>query len=124
VPAVAVIYHLAQEADWRAAEAVGEYHVSTRGRTLAEVGFIHCSDAGQVAAVANRIYSGVTDLVLLAIDPALLHAEVRYEAAPGSAETFPHVYGPLNMDAVVLVVPFPPDADGTYTFEEPAGPVA
>jgi uncharacterized protein (DUF952 family) len=74
--------------------------------TLDEVGFIHCSRAEQVAGVAERFYRGQTGLVLLTIDENLVGPEVRYEAVPDSGERFPHVYGPLNTDAVVAVAPF------------------
>lgn len=111
-----VIYHVAFAADWEAARAAGQYRVSTRGRTLEEEGFIHCSLPGQMAAVANRYYAGVTGLVLLVIDADRLRSELRYEPAPGTDETYPHVYGPLDTDAVVLVAPFEPGPDGTFAF--------
>lgn len=100
-----MIYHIASAADWERATSAGEYRISTRGRTLEEEGFIHCSRAGQVAAVADRFYRGVADLVLLTIDERLVKPEVRYESVPGAGESFPHVYGPLNVDAVVSVEP-------------------
>jgi uncharacterized protein (DUF952 family) len=100
------IYHVALAADWEAAQALGEYAVSTRGRTLAEEGFIHASRAEQWAGVRERFYADVTEpLVLLEVDPALLTAEVRDERPPGVDETFPHVYGPIDLSAVVGVVP-------------------
>ena len=101
-----MIYHLTTAAEWEAAGRAGEYRVSTRGRTLDEEGFIHCSVAGQVAGVADRFYRGLTDLVLLAIDERLVRPEIRCEAPPGTSERFPHIYGPLNLDAVVRVTPF------------------
>jgi uncharacterized protein (DUF952 family) len=112
-----LIYHLTPAAEWRSARAAGAYRVSTLGTTLDEVGFIHCSRAGQVAGVANRFYREQTDLVLLTIDEQRVRPEIRYEAAPGSAEPFPHIHGPLNLDAVVEVVPFERGPDGTFTFE-------
>jgi uncharacterized protein (DUF952 family) len=99
------IYHLALAADWEAARAAGEYAVSTRGRTLAEEGFIHASRGDQWAGVRRRFYADVTEpLVLLVIDPALLTAEVRDERPPDVEESFPHVYGPIELGAVVKVV--------------------
>lgn len=99
------IYHLALASDWDAARQAGEYTVSTRGRTLAEEGFIHASRADQWHDVRERFYADVAEpLVLLVIDPARLVAEVRHEAVPGLAEEFPHIYGPVNLDAVVGVV--------------------
>jgi uncharacterized protein (DUF952 family) len=113
---MALIYHIASEQDWLDVQAAGEYRVSTRGRTLEEEGFIHCSQASQVAAVANRFYAGATRLVLLVIDPERLRAELRYEHVPGSEEPFAHVFGPLNTDAVIRVLPFEAGPHGSFTF--------
>jgi glutathione S-transferase len=103
-----MIYHIASAGDWERARSAGEYRVSTRGRSLEEEGFIHCSRAHQIAAVADRFYRGVDDLVLLTIDERLVRSEVRYESVPGGDETFPHIYGPLDVDAVVSAEPFAP----------------
>ena len=115
------LYHMTPGAESAAAQALGEYRLSTRGKTLAEEGFIHCSHAHQVVRVADAIYRGTRGLVLLVIDPAAVRAEIREEAlgrvGPGSGggadarlagagERFPHIYGPLNTDAVVDVLPF------------------
>jgi uncharacterized protein (DUF952 family) len=96
-----MVFHIAKASDWAAALAAGWYEVSTRGRTLAEEGFIHCSASSeQVAFVLSSFYAGVAEpLVLLTIDPALLGCEVRVEGG------FPHVYGPLPVAAVVAVEP-------------------
>jgi uncharacterized protein (DUF952 family) len=106
------IYHLALASHWAAAQQAGEYAVSTLGRTLQEEGFIHASRADQWPGVRERFYSDVTEpLVLLVIDPARLTAEVREEAVPDSAETFPHVYGPIEVAAVVEVRTLGPSND-------------
>lgn len=93
------IWHLALESDWTAAVAAGSYRVSTRGLTLGDVGFIHGSDRGQVAGVAARFYSDVTEpLRLLAIDADAVRAsgtEVVWEDG-GDGELFPHIYGPVD----------------------------
>jgi uncharacterized protein (DUF952 family) len=119
---VSLIYHIATRGDWTRAQAAGEYTTSTRGRTLAQEGFIHASEAHQVAAVANVFYRGVPDLVVLVIDTARVRPEIRYERVADAPEPFPHIYGPLNPDAVVDVVPLEPGPDGKFTFEPP--PVA
>jgi glutathione S-transferase len=112
-----LIYHIATRADWDRARADGEYTRSTADKTLAEEGFIHASQAAQVARTANRFYRDVPgDLVLLVIDPGLLRAEVRYEDVPGAELPFPHIYGPLNVDAVVAARPFAAGPDGTFAF--------
>jgi uncharacterized protein (DUF952 family) len=99
------IFHLALAGDWQAAQVCGEYAVSTLGRSLAEEGFIHASRADQWPGVRERFYADVAEpLVLLVIDPARLAAEVREEHVPGTDATFPHIYGPINLDAVVETI--------------------
>jgi glutathione S-transferase len=98
------IFHVALAEDWTAALAAGEYRVSTRGMTLDEVGFIHCSQRHQVAEVSDAFYRGAGPLVLLTIDPARAGSPVREEAVSES-ESFPHLYGPLPLQAVVSVEP-------------------
>jgi uncharacterized protein (DUF952 family) len=85
-------------------------------------GFIHASTAEQVAAVANAFYRGRADLILLVIDEARLQSELRWEAPAGPpaegirpGDSFPHIYGPLNLAAVVRVLDFEPDPDGTFS---------
>jgi uncharacterized protein (DUF952 family) len=111
------IYHIATAADWAQACQDGEYTMSTRGRTLAQEGFIHTSAAGQVALVANSFYQGEPDLLLLVIDVARVAEEIRYEHVPGQAQPYPHIYGPLNLDAVVQTRPFRPAPDGRFFFD-------
>ena len=115
-----LIYHIAIRADWERALADGEYTRSSVDKTLAEEGFIHASQAAQVARTANKFYRHVDgDLVLLVIDPWRLRAEVRYEDVPGAELPFPHIYGPLNADAVIAVRPFAAGPDGMFAFAEP-----
>jgi uncharacterized protein (DUF952 family) len=111
-----LIYHVTTRQEWEDAQATGEYRVSTRGRTLEEEGFIHCSQPSQVAPIANRFYKGLPDLVLLTIDEQRVKPEVRYEAVSGWDEPFAHIYGPLNTDAVVSVTSFEADDEGNYSF--------
>jgi anti-anti-sigma factor len=98
-------FHIALAADWAAAQSAGEYTMSTRGRTLAEEGFIHCSFADQVDATAARFYADVDDAVVLRIDPRRLTARVEVEDLYGTGERFPHVYGPIPVTAVVDAQP-------------------
>jgi uncharacterized protein (DUF952 family) len=114
---VSVIYHIATRGDWERARRAGEYTTSTVGKTLAEEGFIHASGPRQVNGVANRYYRGSLDeLLVLVIDTERVRAEVRYEDVPGADAPFPHIYGPLNADAVIAVRPLPAGPDGTFTF--------
>jgi uncharacterized protein (DUF952 family) len=109
------ILHIAEAAQWSSARDEGVYLISTLGKTLAEEGFIHCSGLDQVERVANAAYVGRRDLVLLVIDPERVSADIRYENSEGGLELFPHVYGPLNVDAVVEVAAFTPGPDGRFS---------
>jgi uncharacterized protein (DUF952 family)/nucleoside 2-deoxyribosyltransferase len=100
------IFHLAERSTWALAKASGDYASSTRDQSLAEVGFIHCSFEQQLGATATRFYSDADPdrYVALVIDPSLLRARLVVEQA-GNGELFPHIYGPLNVDAVVATRP-------------------
>ena len=101
-----MIYHITGRAAWRAAQDCGIYS----SPTYESEGFIHCSRHDQILNVANEFYAGANDLLLLCIDEKRLTAELRWEApahpkptAAGEISTgalFPHLYGPLNLDAV------------------------
>ncbi len=100
------IFHIAEPADWGAALDSGRYSWSTRGRSLDAVGFIHCSQSQQVSAVLTAIYSDVDhDLLLLVIETELLTSPWQLDDVPGAADPFPHIYGPLDIDAVTQTGP-------------------
>jgi uncharacterized protein (DUF952 family) len=107
---ITVIYHLALRKDWEDAVAARAYRRSTLGHSLEDVGFIHCSFPSQVQRIADLVYRGRDDVVLLEIDPARLTAELRVE--PVGTDEFPHIYGELPVDAVLRVTPVPVDSDG------------
>src|SRR5262249_55932063 len=85
-----------------------------RADSLTSEGFIHCSYADQVAKSANRFYATATDLVVLEIDPDQLCSPLKAEPAD-SGELFPHLYGPINRDAVCAVRPMQREA-GQWIF--------
>jgi len=102
----AYILHLTERSLWEAARERGAYEISTRGRTLQEEGFIHCSTRAQLPTVAAFLYGsydGPDDLVVLVVDPQRLDVPLHYEAVKPGGEEFPHVYGPLPVSAVVDV---------------------
>jgi prephenate dehydrogenase/uncharacterized protein (DUF952 family) len=112
-PAVALmlrIFHITTRTAWDEARAAGSYTADS----LQSEGFIHCSQAEQVAWVANTRFRGRTDLVLLHVDEAAVGAEVRRENLEGGTQLFPHVYGPLPVRAVIDVTPMVPSSDGTF----------
>lgn len=92
-----MIYHVVSQTDWQKAVQQGFYEAPS----LALEGFIHSSKAEQVAGVLERYYQGQTELLLLHIDEDLLTSPLKYELAPSVNEAFPHIYGPLNMEAVI-----------------------
>lgn len=110
---MALIFHIAERSQWKAAQPTGAY----RHPSLETEGFIHCSTAEQVVWVANAIFRGQQGLVLLCIASEQLESELRYDEVAGVGQ-FPHVYGPINCDAVVKVLEFEPDATGEFAFPE------
>ena len=98
-----MIFHITDATTWAESQARGSHTGSTRGIDLAEEGYIHCSTAEQWHSVVERFYVDDRDLLLLHLDERLLTSPLVYEQLPGAPESFPHVYGPLNLDAVVDV---------------------
>ena len=105
------ILHITTEKDWQTAVAAGEY----RADSLEKEGFIHCSTVEQVLMPANQMFAGQPNLILLTIDPTKLTARLVYEDCYETGYQFPHIYGPLNLDAVTGFVEFPPNPDGTFS---------
>ena len=98
-----MILHLAIRTDWEAAKSSGHYPWSTRGITVADEGYTHCSFESQWKGVRDRFYADLADneLVLLEIDEALLTSEVIVEQLAAAPEAFPHVYGCIDIAAVI-----------------------
>ena len=95
-----MIYHVTTKSEWETALSIGKYEAPS----LFSEGFIHLSKEDQVSGVLDRYYKGVNDLVLLHIDETLLSAELKYELSPSVNQEFPHLFGALNVEAVVNVV--------------------
>ena len=105
------LFHIISQTQWEEAQMTGNYQPPS----LQTEGFIHLSTDEQVSFVANQFYQGRTDLVLLKIDPHKLEGEVRWEspshpqpvkrAQLNTFSQFPHLYGKLNLDAVISVTP-------------------
>ena len=109
VPLDQPLFHLALKGDWEQARETGIYQWSTRGMRLVEVGFIHCSWQEQVAKTFERFYADAGDVLLLEIDPTRLTAPLRADAIP-TGELFPHLYGPLPIEAVRRFTPYSSDS--------------
>jgi uncharacterized protein (DUF952 family) len=113
---VGVIFHLAAREDWERASRGGAYTTAS----LCGDGFIGCATATQHAAVANARFAGRGDLVLLLVDTDKLTSPLRFEPAGAGGEAFPHVYGPVDLDAVFEVTPYRPGPDGRFGPHEEA----
>jgi uncharacterized protein (DUF952 family) len=107
-----MILHITDRQQWEQAKEDGIY----RCESLETEGFIHCSAPTQLTAVANLFFRGQQGLVLLCIEVDRLQSELRYD--PVEDQHFPHLYGPLNLDAIVQVLEFTPNAEGE--FQQPA----
>lgn len=109
------VFHLADTAEWAAARESGFYARSTRGLSLAEVGFIHLSTDEQWPRVRVAFYGDVDgELVLLEIDDDRLAESLVWEVGePGQQELFPHLYGALPIAAVVSVTRLAPPHGST-----------
>jgi uncharacterized protein (DUF952 family) len=107
-----IIYHMCRGEEWDAAEGAGVYRGSSQD---AADGFIHFSTAAQLAASAAKHRAGQRDLVLMAVDAAMLGHSLRWEPARDGA-LFPHLYGALPIKAVLWVEALPLGADGHHVF--------
>jgi len=111
------IFHVALRQDWEAAKLVGEYRVSTLGRTLGDVGFIHGSFRHQIERIGAFVYATDKEpLVVLDIDTPRLRVPVHIENIEGGSELFPHIYGPLPVEAVIRTLPATTDG-GRFVVE-------
>ena len=105
-----IVLHISEQSQWEAAKEAGEY----TAESLATQGFIHCSTHEQVIEVANFLFKGQSGLVLLAVDTCKVEHNIKYENLHGGEDLFPHIYGALNIDAVIDVFDFLPASDGSF----------
>jgi uncharacterized protein (DUF952 family) len=106
-----LIYKIVHAAEWEQAESTGAYHGSAKDKTD---GFLHFSTAPQLAETLRRYYPGADDLLLVAVDDAVLGSALRYEYATSRGEDFPHLYGALPVSVAAWVKPIPRDNDGAH----------
>ena len=97
---MAIIYHITTKPEWADAQKKGKYESAS----LPEEGFIHCSEERQIAGVLDRYYKDKTDLIKLVIETDKLTSPLYFDWSPSIEDTFPHIYGPINLDAVEDVV--------------------
>jgi uncharacterized protein (DUF952 family) len=112
-----MILHITTHKEWGIAKLEGEYTAPS----LKSEGFIHCSTLKQTVDTANTFFRGQIGLVLLCIDESKLKSECKYEDPTGGGQhdpsvgkLFPHIYGPINISAVIKVVDFPTNENGFF----------
>jgi uncharacterized protein (DUF952 family) len=96
---MSLICHITTAAEWDAAKPSGQY-AST---SLKDEGFIHCCLPEQVPSILERYFQGKKNLVKLNLESDLLTSQLIYEWSPSVQQTFPHIYGPINVNAVLEV---------------------
>ena len=114
-----MILHLLSREAWAEAQASGQLVALS----VATEGFAHCSTEHQMVDVANKYYRGTHNMVLLNIDSMKLTSQLKFEPPAhidGSPSLpheplFPHIFGPINLDAVSEVIDFPCDEHGAFT---------
>jgi uncharacterized protein (DUF952 family) len=113
---MSVIFHIATQQHWERASRAGVYTTAS----LREDGFVQCATATQHATVADKLFAGRADLVLLLIDTDRLSSEIRFERSDTDSEAFPHVYGPVDLDAIFEATSYGPGPDGRFHPHEEA----
>ena len=108
-----MIYHICAKSRWEDGKANGGYEADT----LETEGFMHASTINQVVNVANAVFTGQSDLVFLVIDVAKITGDLKYETA-GNGEDYPHLYGTLNLDAVISEIDYAADRDGVFALPD------
>jgi uncharacterized protein (DUF952 family) len=98
--ATPVIYHLTTLPEWEHAQDTGFYDPPS----LQRQGFIHCATEDQLDVVMKRHFEQHANLIKLVIDPNRLTQPLKYDLNNEYNQEFPHVYGPLNLEAVTQVV--------------------
>jgi uncharacterized protein (DUF952 family) len=116
-----MVLHITTRKDWENALSAGEY----TALSLQNEGFIHCSTLKQTIDTANVFFKGQKGLALLCVDETKLNRQLKYEDPTGGGQhdpsvgkLFPHVYGPINLDAVIKVVDFPSNEDGSFSLPD------
>ncbi|HSB67203.1 MAG TPA: peptide chain release factor N(5)-glutamine methyltransferase [Anaerolineales bacterium] len=102
------IVHLCTPLEWQNHREGEDF----REPSLDQEGFIHCSQPEQILEVANRYYQGNLEMVVLWINPEKLLSKIRWELAGSSY--YPHVYGPINPEAIEATTPLQIGRDGIY----------
>lgn len=113
-----IIYHITSQDRWQEAQKEGVY----LPEAYETDGFIHCSKKEQIPCVGERYYTGQAGLLILSINIDKLTSKLVYENLTGGEEVFPHIYGPLPLNAVEFTAAFEANTDGKFDFPEQWSP--
>ncbi len=113
-PRPTTIYHAASNEDW-AARTETHYEPAA----FADEGFVHLSSAAQMIGTLHKHYPGRTDLTVLTVNTGAVEAELVWEDLYGTGMEFPHLYGPINLSAIIATTPSACDADGGWDHWKP-----
>ena len=108
-----LIFHLVPKKKWHNNQRYGLYRPDLKD----EEGFIHCSTADQVEDTANRFFKDQNNILLIVINYGKIQSDVKMEDTEGSGQEYPHIYGPLNMDAILDKIKLQSDEDGLFQID-------
>ena len=108
------IFHISTRHAWAAALSQGFY----KPEMFDSEDFIHCSTTEQVVDTANKFFKDEPDLILLCINTKKVKGDIIYENLVGGEKMYPHIYAPLNTEAVERVIDFHTAADGHFQYPE------
>jgi len=92
-----LLFHITTKEGWKEAQEGGSYIPES----LDTEGFIHCSSGDQLKETANRLFGDEDRILLLVIDASMIRDDVKYEKDEESGEKFPHIYGPISVNAII-----------------------
>jgi uncharacterized protein (DUF952 family) len=108
-----LLFHLTTKEDWKTFQKGGSYEPES----LEAEGFIHCSSGNQVEDTANRIFSDQDSILLLVIDATMLREDIKYEKDPETGDKFPHIYGPISVNAIIDKIEIKAEDNGKFNIE-------
>ena len=103
-----LIYKILPASEWHEAQAKGRFDGSAIDL---RDGYIHFSTAAQAQETGRKYFSGMADLMVLAVEGESLGPALKWEPSRGG-DLFPHLYGPLPVSAVKQAFAVTLDADG------------
>ena len=104
-----ILVRITDKASWEQAKTLGVFHGE-----LEDDGFVHLLKPEQVLKVANISFAGRDDLMLLVLHRARIRSSIFDADLYNTGELFPHIFGALNLEAVMMVLDFPPSEGGTF----------